>query len=307
MPRNSSGVYTLPEAPFTPGTTISSAAVNDDFSDIASALTGSVAADGSTTLTGVLKMLQGTVLLPSHTFATDLTTGMYYVSTKKLGFACGGVAAAFFDLNKAGSGQNGDIWYYGNGAIPSPVGRVCDFAGSTAPSGWLLCYGQNVSRTAYAELFNVISTTYGSGDGTTTFGLPDLRGRAVFGKDDMGGSAAGRLTSTTMTPDGITLGATGGAQTQSVLQANLPNISFTVSGITLNDPGHLHTYNGPSASQASGPGAVSAGSSALSTTSATTGITISSQGSAASGGSGTALITMPPAFIMNKIIFAGTP
>ena len=51
------------------------------------------------------------------------------------------------------------------------------------------------------------------GDGSTTFNVPDKRGRASFGKDDMGGSAASRLTSAGMSPDGVTLGATGGAQT----------------------------------------------------------------------------------------------
>src|SRR5262245_39358957 len=75
-----------------------------------------------------------------------------------------------------------------------PVGAVMPFAGSAAPAGWLLCDGSNKSRATYADLFVAISTTYGAGDGSTTFGIPDLRGRAVFGKDDMGGAAASRLT-----------------------------------------------------------------------------------------------------------------
>jgi microcystin-dependent protein len=75
----------------------------------------------------------------------------------------------------------------------SPAGSVIAFAGSSAPTDWLLCYGQAVSRTTYATLFAVVSTTYGVGDGTTTFNLPDLRGRTVAGVDNMGGSDAGRL------------------------------------------------------------------------------------------------------------------
>ena len=78
----------------------------------------------------------------------------------------------------------------------TPTGCVFSFARSTAPSGWLLCYGQAVSRTTYAALFAVISTTYGVGDGSSTFNLPDLRGRSVAGKDDMGGSAASVLNVT---------------------------------------------------------------------------------------------------------------
>lgn len=76
----------------------------------------------------------------------------------------------------------------------TPIGSVIPFAGSSAPTGWLLCFGQNVSRSTYANLFAVIGTTYGVGDNSTTFGLPDLRGRTVAGTDNMGGTSANRLT-----------------------------------------------------------------------------------------------------------------
>jgi microcystin-dependent protein len=75
-----------------------------------------------------------------------------------------------------------------------PTGAILDFAGTTPPDGWLLCYGQAVSRTTYATLFGVISTTWGTGDGVTTFNLPDCRGRVAAGKDDMGGVSAARLS-----------------------------------------------------------------------------------------------------------------
>lgn len=94
-----------------------------------------------------------------------------------------------------------------------PVGTVFAFGGSAAPTGYLLLFGQTVSRTTYADLFAVFGTTYGVGDGVTTFGLPDLRGRVIAGVDNMGGVAANRLTATTMAPNGNTRGATGGAQT----------------------------------------------------------------------------------------------
>jgi microcystin-dependent protein len=73
------------------------------------------------------------------------------------------------------------------------TGTVLDFAGAVAPAGWLLCDGSSVSRTTYANLFAVIGTTHGSGDGSTTFGLPDGRGRVIAGKGDMGGTPAARL------------------------------------------------------------------------------------------------------------------
>lgn len=77
------------------------------------------------------------------------------------------------------------------GAVP--VGVVNPFAGANAPAGWLLCYGQAVSRIQYPALFNTLSTTYGVGDGSTTFNVPDLRGRTIAGVDNMGGTDAGRL------------------------------------------------------------------------------------------------------------------
>ena len=111
-----------------------------------------------------------------------------------------------------------------------PTGAVLPFAGSSAPSGYLLCFGQAVSRSTYATLFGVISTAYGTGDGSSTFNLPDLRGRIAAGMDGMGGSAASRLTSTTMSPDGNTLGATGGTQTHTLITAEMPAHTHSVPG-----------------------------------------------------------------------------
>lgn len=62
-----------------------------------------------------------------------------------------------------------------------PAGIVMPFAGSTAPQGYLLCDGSAVSRTDYSDLFTAIGTTYGAGDGETTFNVPDLSGRVVLG------------------------------------------------------------------------------------------------------------------------------
>jgi hypothetical protein len=99
----------------------------------------------------------------------------------------------------AADGSSGDVLQTdGSGNLsftPSvPAGSVMPYAGSTAPSGWLLSYGQAISRSTYATLFAAIGTTYGVGDGATTFNVPDLRGRLVAGQDDMGGTSANRLT-----------------------------------------------------------------------------------------------------------------
>lgn len=63
-----------------------------------------------------------------------------------------------------------------------PVGAVLPFYGSRPPKNWLLCYGQEVSRTEYKALFDVIGTVAGSGNGSTTFNIPDLKGKVIYGQ-----------------------------------------------------------------------------------------------------------------------------
>ena len=87
----------------------------------------------------------------------------------------------------------------GGGGDSTPIGTVEAYSGSTAPNGYLLCDGSTVSRTTYSDLFSVIGTTYGSGDGSTTFNLPNLKGRTVVMQD------------TTQT-EFDTLGETGGSK-----------------------------------------------------------------------------------------------
>jgi len=80
----------------------------------------------------------------------------------------------------------------GGGIDPAPIGSIVSYAGAAAPSGYLLCNGAAVSRTTYAALFAAIGTTYGVGNGSTTFNLPDLRGEFVRGLDNGRGVDSGR-------------------------------------------------------------------------------------------------------------------
>jgi microcystin-dependent protein len=91
-----------------------------------------------------------------------------------------------------------------------PVGGLMPYAGSTSPEGWLLCDGTAINRTTYANLFALIGTTYGSGNGTTTFNVPDMRSRMPIGA----GAGTG-LTSRA-------LSATGGAESVVIASGNLP-------------------------------------------------------------------------------------
>jgi microcystin-dependent protein len=95
--------------------------------------------------------------------------------------------------------------------MAEPAGIVMPFAGSTAPEGYLLCDGSAVSRSDYATLFGVIGTTYGAGDGSTTFNVPDLSGRVVIG---VSGSHA--------------LASTGGSETVTLSASELPAHSHEV-------------------------------------------------------------------------------
>jgi microcystin-dependent protein len=223
-----------------------------------------------------------------------------------------------------------------------PTGTVFPFAGSSAPSGWLLCAGQStgILRTTYKRLFAVIGTTYGAGDGSTTFNLPDLRGRSAFGKDDMGGSAASRLTSPASGIAGNTLGASGGAQSKGLSTAELPSHQHGVStsnpaptkvttggtlpvsassntGTVSANHGHTVWIEGGS-NRATAPGGVTGGpfstnihytssqdanhthSFSFSTTAAGSNVTIS--GNTDNAGSGSSFGIVNPALVLNYII-----
>lgn len=103
------------------------------------------------------------------------------------------------------------------------TGGIVPYTSTTPPSGWLLCDGSAVSRTTYADLFAVVGTTFGAGDGSTTFNVPDLAGRVIAGY----AASGSRLTS----PNQQTLAAAGGAATDSVSSTGTAG---TVTGTTIN-------------------------------------------------------------------------
>lgn len=137
----------------------------------------------------------------------------------------------------------------------TPIGTVADFAGSSAPDTWMLCYGQAISRSEYATLFSVIGTTFGPGDGSTTFNIPDCRGRVTAGKDNMGGTNANRLTAGSGFPPNSSVGQSGGFDLVTLSIQNLPPHSH--GGFTGVGGEHTHDYLGGSDAQIlSGTGSI---------------------------------------------------
>lgn len=203
-------------------------------------------------------------------------------------------------------------------AVGSPIEATCLPSGDTVAS---IVNGTTITVAVAATATTSTTVTvfpWGNGDGVSTFNVPDLRGRVAPGADAMGGSAAGRLTSAHYGSGASTPALVGGAQSETIsptiAQANLPNVNFTVSGITLSNPSLLINGAGATGGCLLASGCTAGAQSDFVVTNVgstsigqvTSSVTVSAQGSAASGGSGTALAstftTVQPSITMDYII-----
>lgn len=168
----------------------------------------------------------------------------------------------------------------------TPAGVILPFGGATAPSGFLACDGSAVSRTTYAKLFSAIGTGWGTGDGTTTFNVPDLRGRALIGA----GTGSG-LSARTLGTQNI------GEETHILSTGEMP--SHNHGGATGGQSAdHVHGYTAPAAA-----GFAATGVDGSAATSANTGGTSNDHThSIASQGGGAAFNVMQPSAVVNWII-----
>lgn len=182
--------------------------------------------------------------------------------------------------------------------------------GSSTLPAWLqgeyvLPDGSAISRTTYANLFAIYGTTYGAGNGSTTFNVPDLRGRTLIGLDNMGGVTAGRVTTAGSGISGTTLGAAGGAQSLPLAQANLPNVQLSVTGNVTSTSTHTipdSVVNGNGGGTASGSNGRRG---ERNTTLEITTVSVFSGGITASMNGGvtqTDINKMPPAMVCNIMI-----
>jgi microcystin-dependent protein len=171
-----------------------------------------------------------------------------------------------------------------------PAGTIAGFGGATAPSGWLVCDGSAISRSVYSLLFDAIGTLYGTGDGSTTFNVPDLRGRIPAGYAPTGGHS-----------DVATLGNYDGA----ALASRRPRHkhSFGNPSISINDPGHNHSvdrlvHDGNDILRQGGTISDTGGS----TGTDTTGITASASGGTVGPQTGAEPTDAPAYLVVNYII-----
>ena len=208
---------------------------------------------------------------------------------------------------------------FGHGRL---IGEYVQVAGANLPPFCVWPNGQNLSRSSYATLFAAIGTTYGAGDGATSFGTPDVRGRALFGLDNLGGVAASRITSGVSGINAAALGNAGGDQR---IGTHGHAASQAAHNHGLTDPGHQHwsgvnnggggDYYGASApanrtnnasARYSLIGGLTSDTSHL-TSFSPTGITIANATPAitVSDFAGGASANMPPALICSVALFAG--
>lgn len=295
MPSDANGVYTLPDGYLAvTGETILASQHNPPLEDLASSMTQRLMASGAKPLTGPLKLADGVVSAPGVAFSSAPSTGMYKTADG-LGFSVGGVQVA--ELVSGG---------LKTGALP--IGAIYDWTGSTAPSLGVFPVGQTLSRSSYPELWTFAqteiaagNTLYNNGNGSTTFGVPDMRGRVRAIKDNMGGSAASRLTSATMNPDGNTLGAINLlTETRTLVTANLP--AYTPSGTVIST-----VTNGTKAGTAGSTSFRTDGGLATAPLGAADILVGSTFTGAAQGGTSTPLSIVQPTIITNCVLVTGRP
>lgn len=253
---------------------------------------------GAAPMTGPLKAVDGSTGSPAVQFANAPSTGLYK-TTSGIGVSVGGTKVAEFG---PGGIISGSRW----------IGELIPFTGSTAPTLTVLPFGQTLSRTAYSDLWTFAqseiaagNTFYNNGDGTSTFGIGDMRGRVPAGKDNMGGASAFRLTSgagfTGTGGNGALLGSAGGSEIHTLTVAQL---AAHPHANTLSDPGHVHSGVIVGANNYTSPGGATIVVQSViggNTAASFTGITINN----ASAGGGAAHNNVQPTIITNYVLFAG--
>jgi microcystin-dependent protein len=189
-------------------------------------------------------------------------------------------------LKQRNAANNAWVTLFPLATTVDPSGTIKLYAGGTAPTGYLICDGTAVSRTTYADLFAVLSTTYGSGDGSTTFNVPDFRRRVPVGAGGTGTATLGNAR-----------GNTGGAETHTITEAQLPaHKHFAFADVASTSATATNVTSSTQSTRELNDGTSSSNFRIKSTsTAATLGLTSST-------GNGEAHNNMQPSLIVNYII-----
>ena len=254
MPRNASGIYAPPPGTqVLPNTLADAGKVETRLSDIGAEISASMPLSGLRPMQAPLLSVAGSAAAPGFAFSGDSSSGLASISgrTALVKGGVSGLSTSAADVQAhvpmtVGQLTVGTLTVQNGASGPGvvPTGTVVDFAGSNAPAGWLLCNGQAVSRTTYADLFAVIGGYYGAGNGSTTFNVPDYRGRIGVGLDTMGGADAGRMVSQGAARH--SLGWASGADVHALTGAE--NGPHQHGGVTDVGGGHQHAVSGVLAS-----------------------------------------------------------
>lgn len=235
MPSDANGVYSLPAGYLAvAGNTILPSNHNPALEDIAAALTARLSANGANPMTGPLKLADGLVGSPALAFASAVGTG-FYKTTAGIGVSVLGTKVAEF----AGGGLAKGARY---------IGELFPYVGSNPPPLCVFPVGQTLSRTTYADLWAFAQTEiaagnlfFNNGDGSTTFGIGDARGRTFVARDGSGVA----LTTNTMSPNAFTIGAKGGVELVYLTASQIPTItSANSSSIGLSTTTNAKVLNG---------------------------------------------------------------
>lgn len=178
------------------------------------------------------------------------------------------------------------------------------YAGSSAPNGYLLCDGTAISRTTYSALFAVIGTTYGAGNGSTTFNLPDMRGRvAISAGTGLGLNASGTGAISGSSQTARTLGQWGGEETHLLTSSEMPQHNHTgVTGYMSANASHAHTLQNLASSTGSSVYNIQDRMGANNTTLYTNYTNTDHYHTIPYDGSSSRHATMPPFVVLNFII-----
>lgn len=294
MPSDANGVYTLPDGYLAQtGQTILASQHNPPLEDLGESMSQRVMASGAKPMSGPLKFADGTASTPSATFNSAQTTGIYKTANG-IGFSVAGTQVA--ELTSAGFLKGARY-----------IGELIPYTGHVALPLTVIPQGQTLNRASYPDLWAFAqlhiasgNTFYNNGNGTTTFGIGDTRGRVIAGVDAL----ANRLGSSNFGTSANVIGAAGGVDTHTLTLAQIPT-GITSSGSFTSSQSTVVTSNADTTGFSTGSGGVSQWNAWPNGTAQSRGAITGSLAVTSNNTSGGAHNNVQPTIIAYFLLFAG--